>query len=381
MVPFVMPDTPLHRKIAHLSQSQLEALIDQYYARKSVAGLIREFNIDCLPSQLYKLLPPKISAVACPNCGGLMISKRRARTSTNTFQKSTVKCQDCHHHENVDCRCDYCRNKHQQKKNKSDRPVAIKATDLTLEQAVALLSLLNGYSYQNFGNCLRVGPALPPTTPFAPSGDYGEHLIVHLIEVGLLRHNPQSTLPFNFSVRDGMCREQLSNLVGLSNAVTPRFLEELESLITGRNWPLPWFEDVNIVAMNLAVAECKEFYDFCASKRAFPSIASQLIEAVIFNILEDFSPGQCMRIIQSCAQYASDFLVKHSATPKMAANYMLEACQRFVDKARKENWSLQSLTRNVNCPRSMMSIMWYDHILQVSDQGLSKPVALIQLSQ
>lgn len=375
-----MSEIPTHLKLAHLSSGELDELIDQYYAKKPVAGLISRFNIDCLPSQLYKLLPPEISPVSCPNCGGPMISKRRTRSASNSLLKPAFYCQDCTHSEYSGCRCAYCRDRNRQKIDKSERH-AIKANDLTLEQTVALLSLVTCYPHRNIRSRFRLSPATAIKTPFAPSGDYGDDLIKRLIDAGLLKQNSQSISPRDFCLRNGKFLAAHSNQVSLSNMVTSELLEEMESVISQCDWPVRWFEDVFDVVMNLALAECKEFYEHCAVERDFPPIEDRFIESLILNILEDFSPGQCMRIILSGAQYASDFLVKRSATSRMAANYMLEACQRFVDKARKENWDLQSLRRNVNCPRSMISVILHDHILQTNDQGLNAVIALIQLPQ
>ncbi|AEG02830.1 hypothetical protein [Methylomonas methanica] len=375
-----MQEIPPHRKLAHLSPGELGELIDQYYAQKPITELIKRFNIDCLPSQLYKLLPPEISPVSCPNCGGLMISERRARSTNNSLRKPTFYCQHCSHSEYGGCRCTYCRDRNRQKIDKSPRN-PIKANNLTLEQTVALLSLVNCYPNRDIRSRFLLSPAKALKTPFAPSGDYGVDLIVRLVDADLLKQNALSFSSRNFSLRNGTLLTDHLSQVSLSNTVTPDLLENLESLISQRDWPMHWFEDVVDVAMNLAIAECKEFYELCTVERDFPPIEDRFIESMILNILEDFSPGQCMRIILSGAQYASDFLVKRSATPKMAANYMLEACQRFVDKARKENWELQSLRRNINCPRSMVSILLYDYILQLNDQELRIPIALLHLPQ
>jgi len=375
-----MSEIPTHRKLAHLSPGELGELIDQYYAKKSIASLISRFSIDCVPSQLYKLLPPEISPESCPNCGGLMISERRARSTNNSLQKSGFYCRDCMHSGFVGCRCAYCQGRNRQKTNRSERHI-IKAADLTLEQAVALLSFISCYPNRNVRHRGRFSPAKILNTPFAPSGDYGDNVITRLIEAGLLRQNNQSTSALGFSLHNGKCLPAQSSEISLTTDITPVLIEELESLISQCDWPMHWFEDFVDVAVNLAAAECKEFYKFCAAERDFPPIEDRLIDPIILDALEDFSPGQCMRIILSGAQYASDFLVKRSATPRMAARYMLEACQRFMDKARKERWELQSLRRSFYCPRSMISVILYDHILQTNDQGLNAVIALLQLPQ
>lgn len=270
-----MSEIPTHRKLAHLSQKELGELIEQYYAKKPIPGLISRFNIDCVPSQLYKLLPPEISPASCPNCGGLMISERRARSTNNSLQKPAFYCQDCRHSEYGGCRCAYCRERNRKKTDKSERH-PIKANDLTLEQAVALLSLVNCYPNRNFRSRVRLSPAKALKTPFAPSGDYGADLIVHLVDAGLLTQNAQSISSRNFSLRNGKLLADHPSQVSLSNSVTPDLLENLESLISQRDWPMHWFEDIVDVAMNLAIAECKEFYELCAAERDFPPIEEML---------------------------------------------------------------------------------------------------------
>lgn len=375
-----MSEIQIHQKLDHLSLVELDDLIELYYAKKPITDLISQFNIHCSPNQLYKLLPPEISPVSCPSCGGLMISGRRSRSTNRSSHIPSFHCQDCKHQEKDTCRCVYCRDIKQQRIDKSERHT-IKANDLTLEQAVTLLSILNCFGNRKIKCHLHISHTKAFKTPFAPVVDYGDGLIMCLIDAGLLRHNTLPSTSLNFNSHNSKILATNLSQFSLSNAITPKLLDELESIISRCDWPMHWFEDVVDLAMNLSVAECKEFYDFCATERDFPIIEDRFIESMILNILLDFSPGQCMRIILSGAQYASDYLVKSSATPKMVANYMLNACQRFADKARKENWELQSLRRNVNCPRSMISIILHDYILQSDAQGLNTPVSLLQLPQ
>jgi hypothetical protein len=109
----------------------------------------------------------------------------------------------------------------------------------------------------------------------------------------------------------------------LSHTISPELIREIETRVSDCAWPASWYEQLPELAFDLALAECREFYDYCAEKRMFPMADEKSTNAMLSNLLEDFSTGQCFRIIQSGAQYAADFMVQESATPEQAAQYML----------------------------------------------------------
>jgi len=214
--------------------------------------------------------------------------------------------------------------------------------------------------------------------PFAPSSGYGEDLLSRLIEAGLLKISDQSH-PKTISLLNNKIAVTFSAQWRLPDAVSSELIRDIENRVFACNWPTPWYEQVSELAFDLAFAECKEFYDFCAAERMFPNADEKSVTAMLRNLLEDFSTGQCFRIIQSGAQYAADFMVKQTATPRHASNYMVGACHRWADKARASNWVVPAFRRNFNCPRSMMSYVLYDFILKANNEGLETPIKLVQL--
>jgi hypothetical protein len=127
--------------------------------------------------------------------------------------------------------------------------------------------------------------------------------------------------------------------------------------------------------LGLAFAECTEFYDWCARERQFPAIEEQKKFGLIYGLLKDFSVGFSCRAINSAAQYAADHLVTRACTPQQATNYMLISCQRWADKARIEHWQVKPFRRNINCPRSMMSLVLFETFLNIPDDaGFNTPL-------
>jgi hypothetical protein len=383
-----MPNPLIHPKLAHLSDDEIDSLISQYYKNKPIAGLIHQYGIDCLPSQLYALLPPEISSEQCPSCGTAMVLRRLSRSAYRGESKYGLECWQCKHREKR-CHCAYCRNKTRQKApsnvrntQSSNHPQTvvgrIRATDLSLEQAVSLFALLKCYQPEKIKSSMLLGPIKLLNTPFAPAGSHGDEIISRLIDAGLITMSAQ-VASRGLSLQTGRLLANNSTRFDFSNAVSSELVSDLDDLIYQRNWPDYWYEQVIEVAIDLAFAECKEFYDACASERRFPMLDDKSVNAMIRNLLEDFTTGQSFSIIQTGAKYAADFQVKHAAMPSVAANYMPGACQRFADKARKKNWTINSLRRCASCPRSMMSYVLHDFILKTQDQGLNTPMAFIQL--
>lgn len=382
-----MSHSTIHPKLAHLTSEQIDTLIKAYYAKTKVSDLIHLFNIDCARHQLYKLFPPEISSELCPNCGSVMVLPRISQGGYRNEYKNGLRCSLCQHRKTRACSCAYCsKTRKQQKKKPSIRPQApsrnghhsLKAADLSLEQAVSLLSLMQCYGPAKIKNSMRFRLSNFSKMPFAPSGGYGEDLLSRLIEAGLVKISGQANTKFIALSKNKMAIT-FNAQWSLPDTFSSELIHDIEARVVECDWPTPWYEQVSDLALDIALAECREFYDYCAAKRMFPEANEHSITAMLRNLLEDFSTEQCFRIIQSCAQYASDFMVKQTATPRQAADYMIGACQRWADKARANNWVVPAFRRNFHCPRSMVNYMLYNFILKTHDDGLGTPIALIQL--
>lgn len=382
-----MPQSVTHPKLAHLTREEINTLIQAYYTKQKVSDLMQRFHIDCLPQQLYKLFPPEVSSELCPNCGTHLIMPRISQSANRNEYKNGLRCPQCPHRKATLCTCPYCRgNKKSQKAlsptnitRASRTPAPLKAADLSMEHAVALLALMRCDGPTPIKSKLAFRPASTSKVPLAPTGRYEEELVSRLVEAGLLKVlDPARTKSMGLS--ENKRAVTLSTQWSLPCAISSELIREIETRVSGCAWPESWYEQLFELAFDLALAECRQFYDYCAIQRMFPETDEKSINALLGNLLEDFSTGQCFRIIQSGAQYAADFMVKQRATPAQAAYYMVGACQRWANKARADNnWIVLPFRRNFHCPRSMMSYMLYDVILKIQDEGLGTPIALLQL--
>jgi len=378
----------LHPKLVHLSESQVSELINRYYSGERISHLIEQFGINCSPGNFHTYLPAEISIEPCPNCGSLQETPRLPRKSYKRKLVATLYCSQCNHRNVFNCKCLFCRNKLKtnqritpqikpsstQHFNYPSDQYSIKTGDLTLEQAVSLLALFHCSGYKNINNEMSLYLTKLEAGHFAPTSDYGYELVDRLIAAELLSiYTPSNNIlrtlagfNFNATIKCKLSGDSLGFL-----------LQDIERVTMQEDWPQSWYTQIEELAFDIAFAECMEFFDCCAKERKFPDVDNKSKSIMIRNLLEDFSPGECCRAIHSGAQYASDYLVKNSTSPQSAANYMLTACQRWINKARIENWKLKPFQRNVNCPRSMMSYVYFDTFLKIGEAGFITPVALI----
>lgn len=387
-----MPNSSIHPKLAHLSDSQIDNLISRYYAGETIAYLLGEFKVDCNPHHLFKLFPSIIhSSLVCPCCDAAMMSPRISRSA---HYETTMRCSQCRHEDSTRCKCDHCRNRRRSASGKVSRRVldtkngssaqavnqTIEPDKLTLEQAVALLSLLRCPGIADV-DVIAVSAALSMSTvPFAPKGNYG-HTLIHKLGQAKLLRVLNSAVPDNFSMFGNEVRIETPFPIFWSISSTSRtnLIQGIEQVVAHGKWPSHWFDQLTDLVRALAFAECKEFYDYCAKQRGLPASAQRSTSMMLNNLLQDYSVAQCYRIIYAGAKAAADFLVRTSCAPQHAANYMIGACQRWVDRARAENWVVTPFHRNHELPRSMISYVLYCDFLNVGDDGFNVSVGKITL--
>lgn len=387
-----MPNPSNHPKLAHLSDSQIDNLIARYYAGETIVDLLGEFKIDCNPHHLFKLFPPIIhSSLACPCCGAAMMSPR---VSKSAYFEKAMRCSQCRHEDSTRCKCDHCRNRRELVSGKVSRKVLnakngssgqnenliVEPAKLTLEQAVALLALMRCRGVADVDGMVAPAAWAMAVVPFAPKGHYGHTLVQKLGQAKLLSVL-NSAVPDNFSVFEYEPRIETPFPIfwSISCSARANLIQAIEQCAAQGKWPRHWSDQLPDLAYVLAFAECKEFYDYCAKQRGLPPSAHRSTSVMLNNLLQDHSVAQCYRMIYAGAKAAADFLVRTSCAPQHAANYMIGACQRWLDRARAENWVVTPFNRNHELPRSMISFVLYEDFLKSGDDGFN--LALDQIAR
>jgi hypothetical protein len=382
-------------KLSHLSESQTQILMARYYSNEPIQALLREYRIDCLPNQLYALFPPEVvDDQRCRHCDVPMARERQSRSSL-TYRKSDSSCPQCGHRQGkFPCRCKRCaeekrRNEQILRDTETDKIFTFcKATwpdsfhkpaakELSLRTAVALLALArtclfveDETSYGYLPPYLALESLAEASTPFAPQGDLDYRLLGELLAQRLIAISELSS-PHAFRFEHGELRAYYPSKVRwvMTSADPELLLAEISHLAEATEWPSHWSTDIKDLWLEIALAECMEYFRHSAEERGLPEAGEKSTEIMLKSFLQHFSVAQCYRIIWAGAQRAADFLVRKGCTRKHAANYMIGECQRWADRARAENWEFKPFKRNFNLPRSSISHVFFDVFLKIGEAG------------
>jgi hypothetical protein len=382
----------LHPAIEHLSRADIEILTEKYLSGAKVSELVSQFNVKCAPSNLVRTLPPRSLEQSCPVCGSVMVQDLPSRTYPNSSPK--IHCSSCSHEDGNRCRCKHCQELRAQaaaEENARREAIIAQAVKAQRERYICAsyspeaLSLSLAVAFLAFIRCCPVtknglyGQLNANPVPFAPTAAYGVTLLASLMQAGLISLSERSEAG-SIAYKDS----QLIFAAGKVNWTGDidknlKLAEEIELRALTGNWPSHWFAEVEENWLNLALAECREFYDYCLDMRGLYVQGDQAITSMLRNILRDFSVGQCYRIIWQGAKNASDFLARKKISRAHAGNYMVGACQRYADQARAQGYELLPFKRNFDLPRSMISYVLFDVLLKIGEHGFTDPIRVSTL--
>lgn len=378
----------LDERLSHLSEMQLNALLGRYYQGEKIATLLTEFNIQCLPTAFYKLLPHTLhSKNKCRACGSPTATRLKSRSKMK-FARDAVKCSQCEHVDFRNCSCDYClriknelETTHQVAmkvlieefcRSYSTKPLVSSVQDISLEAAIALLALVRTCHLNEDGT---YGSIIKPQLPYTPRSSLFKEKLVYLLDREIICPSSNSSTRA-FNIYDG--KIDSFNLLDVNwklNCVNPELLiSQIENCGLSGEWPEYWCHEVDSLRLELALAECQEFYEFCLGERGLSYTKGVAINNVLLNLLRDHSVAQCYRIIWCGATASSDFKARNQASDIHTMNYMAGACLRWADKARTEGWPVVAFRRNFNLPRSMLSYVLYDVMLKTGEKGFNEVI-------
>lgn len=380
----------LDEKLSHLDDMQISALVKRYYKGEKIFDLLKEFNIQCLPSAFHKLLPHVIdSSEKCPACNSPMANKLESKSGLG-FSKDAVKCSQCKHIDFHNCDCEYCLDlksklkvSHQVSmkilideycKTFLSQPVFITVHDITLEMAVALLALVRTCHQNKDGT---YGSIIKNLFPYTPRSNLLTEKLLYLLDKEVIYPAANSNIDA-FNLKNGKIESfKLLEVDWALNCFHAQLLiAEIENCGLSGIWPESWYEEVDKLKLELALAECQEYYEFCLDQRRLPYTNGPAINNMLINILRDHSVAQCYRIIWCGATASSDFKARSQANSMHTMNYMAGACLRWADKSRAEGWPVEPFRRNFNLPRSMLSYVLYDVMLKMGERGFNEVIKL-----
>lgn len=362
--------------LSHLNEKELSTLIERYYSGESVKTLLSEYNIDCLPSNLYKHFPPKaVPSEHCRYCDEILITNRKSRTYGDSFFKSDLYCPCCGHMPYaLECKCENCISLkkviQEHKKNLIFQCYSnkhkIEFNSLSFQNKI-YLSALCRLLLEEDTETITPYSQKQLIQPLAPRMDMVGKIYDSLLKEKAIVVSPYSSV-------DAFAEENFPNSF-YPYEVEYR-LNILNSDITTMlhaNYYDKENEHEQIVAYGLwkriAVEDCISYLTYRLDELRFPFSPGEKTYKTFEEILESFSISQVYYFIYSAVKSAATYYQKGNISRQHAANTTINSCQRLAERALNENWNVDHYSRIKELPQSELATVLFNKILRIGNDG------------
>lgn len=394
----------VHEKLRHLSQQQIEELMQRYYGFDRASDLIEEYEIDVNVNGLYKLFPPIIHETdVCPTCKVPLIKYRQSKTG---YSRNIYHCPQCGHDDSSYCNCAACTTERERiraekrkqaaeaRKLEEEQKKLVDARRRDLINTVYDLGKTKPVEYESLnlrekvylGALLRlclcedmqyIRSYLSIEGELTPDGEFTAEIYNYLIDKRYIVVHPNSPLDaFAYQMREKI--EVFKTLyIYKANYHLNLFSKEKDYKEIIRDLLFP--KDLNVVDKktayliwsDIAYYECLEYLYYQMDKVDFDFKAGEKTTMMIYELLYNFSVSEIYQIIYKCVTDASRFYVEKNITKQHAANSVISGCQRYAEKIINNNWNKYQYKRIPDLPQSMISEFFFNTVLKIDDLGFN----------
>src|SRR5690554_1797898 len=376
-------------KLAHLSKTQIEELIERYYNKEKVKSLIEEYEINARPSQLVKLFPPIVTKDVCPYCNVNLVIRHSSRDYHWSNRSAT--CPSCGHEENGLCWCTNCKEKEQlraqiesQEKQELlnlllhiDEDEKVDLDSVSFEDKIYLGAFLREGISEDF-NFIR--PIDSFDNPLAPTQEYASEVLEALRKKRLVIVHPDSDSEYfediDIEARTfrfypdkvkwalNLKKEGLNKVPLVDSLINPNYdVEPEESYQIWRR---------------ISLHEALEyFYHSVINVLGVEYSPGEKTIAVLNDLLNDYSVSQIYTIIYRSTNNALRFQVEQGVSRKHASNTIVGNAQNFAERAKVKKWDVQRYHRLRELPESALSKFFFERILKIGYAGFNEKPRLI----
>lgn len=386
-------------EISHLSAIEIEELYSKYLSGEKIAALIEFYNIEAHPNKLFYLFPPiEHENKLCPNCEANLYSKRKSKTENK--QPDLIRlfeCHTCQHkeydggHLGLECLCELCqaeRKEHEKSRLQSAKEIVADAysvdkitlypySDLAFKQKLFLLTMLRMQTDEDFEYIQSINDPRK-TGNLSPTQEMDLVILRDLYNSNILLVDPESNINafseadnFNTfyidSVRwvvnltfDGATRASISEAF---HFIYNEFLSEIKP---------EWKDEVHAFTFQLAQEEVIQFLTVKAEELNVTLSADKKTREVVTELLDSFSVSEIYYFIKNAVEGAHLFYSKgYSKGKTHAANTIPGKLLGLGERAKAEKWDTYRYNRDSRAPRSAVSKVFYELLLQGDDEGFS----------
>lgn len=226
-------------------------------------------------------------------------------------------------------------------------------SEFTLEQAVALLSLIRVAADENLASLHPL-----ERRSLSPFRELDDALIAELYAEQIIQIDPVSDVEA-FGWEDGKPAQYFTYQVGWQIRVEDRTVDvafaqsALEESLRAP-WCSSWREQRYDLWRRLALGECLEYLRISLDDHGLTKEMGEKTRHVLENALNVFSIGQVYSFIWRAAKDAAAFYVRESVSKRHAANTVVGAIERSAERALVNDWDVAQYRRDRRIPESPM---------------------------
>ena len=374
-----------HSKIAHLSDEQIDELIERYYSEETVSKLLEEYGINIRPSEFVKILPPIIHEdVICQYCNSPMWSDLPSKTAMSTGYGAKPKkyCPSCNHQDDTICFCDSCNEQREMQKEQeleekkeligkyvnieNDTPVEFESLDYL--QKIYLGAFLRAGISEDLSYIIPINEFQSPLTPSIELFD--EIFNVLYRESGVIQIHPKSPISaFDIDDEENITFNSSKVYWHLNITSSDDMSVTIEKLM---NPEKDEFNDHNMnyeIWNKIALAECIEYLLYSMNSANFSFNPGDKTKQVFSDLLRNFSTAQIYSIIFKQTNNALRFHEEKKVARNHAANSVITGCRTYGETAKIKKWDLPKYYRIAECPQSEISNFFFNRVMQIGDDG------------
>ena len=356
----------IDERLNHLSEEQINEIVERYYRNEKVSELISEFNINCRSSELVKLFPPEIlDDKICIYCNIPMI---RNYVSRGGFE-APVHCHNClHKFEDVNCKCQACNetkmkivfNKYKQVSN-------IPIQEISFKNRVYLATILRGMEFVECEGKIVVFPLDSTKKKLAPTLDAEIQILIDLQNAGIISAESNSDLDAFYG---NLVEENYGDSYYVKK-VRYSINVDYSSELSNPNIDLNHedFDGIYSLCREILLGECYDYLNNQMNKVSFNFNPGITTKEVFDDLLDKFSLGQVYAIIYNSITNATRYYQEQKVYKKQAANSVITRCRAYGERIIANGWEIKAFSRPQDCEQSILSSLFFNRVFPIGDKG------------
>ncbi len=372
----------MEKNLVHLSEDEIQVLMQRYYNGENVAALIKEYRISTRASELYKLFPPQICEnYECEYCGEYLVIDRVSKSVYGkTRYERELYCPECGHRPFIPkCECEYCleaeevRKEYQQVEiwNYYSKPqIPVEFDALSFENKVFLGTLCRALLKENL---YEIIPYRDSNVVLAPSLELCKRIYDSLLHTQAISVSPDSPLDAFVTDSDVFPQKFYKNAV--EYYLNLAFPENKDTLFFDILEPKYFREENAEEAMllwkQIAVDECIEYLLRELKAVNFDFNPGDKTHKTFDIILNDFSVAQIYYIIGKAVRDATKLYLEKRMSKKHAANTVISICASYAERVKLNGWEIPCYKRVRDLPQSELSAFFFNRVLGIGDKGFN----------